>query len=68
MHSHNWNCTNTHNQWDCPTAYPISNVRVITSFEQHAQQAMDLANSGRLDAYLDALDASIARHPAGKQR
>lgn len=44
MHSHDWNCDGTHAGWDCPRTYPTSNVRVITAFDRHVQQALDLAN------------------------
>lgn len=59
MYSHDWNCNTPHNHWDCPN-YPTSNVRVITAFDRHADEAMALANA-------DAIDASMRRHPAGKE-
>ncbi len=43
MHSHDWNCDVTHGQWECP--YPISNVRVITSLDAHADEAIALVSS-----------------------
>ena len=45
MHSHDWDCDGTHAQFDCPRTYPISTVRVITAFDRHVQQALDLVSS-----------------------
>ena len=45
MHSHDWNCDGNHAQFDCPRTYPTSNVRVITAFDRHVQQALDLVSS-----------------------
>ena len=59
MHSHAWNCDGQHDEIDCRRNYPVSNVRVITSFDRHVQQAMALANG-------PALELCIQRHPAGK--
>ena len=45
MHSHMWDCDQDHSLFDCPRIYPISNVRVITAFDRHVQQALDLVSS-----------------------
>lgn len=59
MYIHCWDCDRAHAEFDCPRTYPTSNVRVITAFDRHAQQAMALANG-------PALELCIQRHPAGK--
>lgn len=61
MYSHTWNCDRDHSEFDCPRTYPSSNVRVITAFDRHVQQAMAIANQPGID-----LAIAIRRHPAGK--
>lgn len=46
MHSHTWDCEQDHSLMDCPRDFPTSNVRVITAFDRHAQQALNLASNG----------------------
>lgn len=46
MASHVWDCTDDHDRWDCPIIFPTSNVRVVTDFDRHADQAIALANGG----------------------
>lgn len=45
MNSHAWNCNDEHDRWDCPLIFPTSNVRVITAFDRHVDEAMRIANS-----------------------
>lgn len=61
MHIHCWNCDRAHAEFDCPRTYPTSNVRVVSDFDRHADEAMELANQPGI-----ALAEAIRRHPAGK--
>lgn len=44
MYIHCWDCDRAHAEFDCPRTYPVTNVRTITAFDRHVQQALDLAN------------------------
>lgn len=57
MQSTDWSSTPTN--WD--GNYPTSNVRIISDFDRHADEAMALANQPGI-----ALADAIRRHPAGK--